>query len=129
MKLRFWNKQRKDEDTPLDESMESYNDYLRLVRFGEDNLFLDVDTSMLIEERDVLNDYILSGKFTEEQKREIYATDTIFKRRAALCAIEYRKRIEIGDKASDYLQMVLNTLDYPEQPKNKWWYHLVDDKS
>ncbi len=70
-----------------------------------------------------------SGILAADNRARIKAIDSILKEKVALSLGAYKKRIEQGDKSSDYLKAVLLDLDGygKDEPKSKWWYHLLDD--
>lgn len=107
--------------------IKAYQDYLRLVKYGEAQDFLDVDTPNLIEIREAIDNYLKEGQYDEQQVVSIKEADNEFRHKAHISAEHYRKLISNGDERAEFLKSVLIGISYPDlKNKGKWWYHLLD---
>ena len=103
---------------------EAYDDYIRLVNTGDNKRYLDVDTSIVIEDRDIIQEHI--SNFSKEQLNGLDVADALFKQKAAASKKEYLRAIQADEEDAEYLQMVLDQLKYPHISSSKWWYHIAD---
>lgn len=107
--------------------MNAFNEYVRLVESGSEDDFIDVDTSLIIEYRDEIEDSLKKGVPTEGQREKLNSTDKLFRLKVAACAETYKKIIARGDSNGDYIKMLLDSIRYPNMhDSNRWWFHLID---
>jgi hypothetical protein len=130
--MRFWKRKQANEAKPETEVLqephiEDLNDYVRFVEHGEAWSFLDVDTSLTIEIRDIISDFMREGKYSEDELAQIAKIDTLFRTKVAISAQSCRDEIENGSKKERYLRMLLRSMEYPHiKDTSKWWYRLLE---
>lgn len=119
--FRFFNRQRQPEETAFEE-------YKRLVELGDESNFLDIDTTLVISDREEINNQIVKGG-SDIDKGELERLDKMFKDKIRADLAATTERIESGDANKEYLIGVLRDVSSfgEDEPHEKWWFHLLDE--
>lgn len=121
--LNIFKRKRNDQETVFEE-------YRRLVEEGSKGSFLDVDTTLVIADRDEINDLIQKGNEHVIDLNELSRLDALFKKKIEEDFNEIKKQIKLNTPDREYLEHVIQVVSSygVNEPTTKWWFHLLDDK-
>jgi len=103
--------------------------YVKLVSFGSNEDFFDLDTSLVMDLREQLEEELGVGGFSPDKMELLARADELFKSKSAACLQNYRAKINQKTSDAQYLSDVLNGLQAfgANEPGTSWWFHIADD--
>lgn len=104
--------------------------YIRLVSFGSNEDFFDLDTSLIMDLRDQLEDELKTGELSPDEMGSLVKADELLKSKSTACLQNYRVKINQKTSDSQYLSDILNGLQAfgANEPTTSWWFHVADDR-